>query len=152
MMIKAYGGRRVLRLSPSLVTCALYCCSAAKQVRAAPPSRTKKRTKNPEGGNPETTPERGRGWVRTRDIESPRIHTPPQPMPSKVSSRSAWGQWIHSSLWCPLGDNNSIFCDCAFATCADPLGVKPYCSCQYFAAIFDGAVARLELMASNSLS
>ena len=25
--------------------------------------------------NPETTPERGRGWVRTRDIESPRIHT-----------------------------------------------------------------------------
>ena len=24
--------------------------------------------------NPKTTPERGRGWVRTRDIESPRIH------------------------------------------------------------------------------
>ena len=59
---KSYGGRRVLRLSPSLITHALM--HAAGQAKRAPPARTT-RPDRPKGGDegrkknePETTPQK----------------------------------------------------------------------------------------------
>ena len=92
MMIKSYGGRRVSRLSPSIVMHALNACNAAKrEAKRTPRRRRATRPKIDQEEKPQNQKNRGRGWVRIRDIKRPRIHTPPQPMPSVLSSQPTWG-------------------------------------------------------------
>ena len=72
VMIKSYGGRRVSRLSPSLIMHSLHECIAASKSSASIEDE------EPTNTNQEKipkTPERGRGWVRTRDVNNPRIHS-----------------------------------------------------------------------------
>ena len=55
--------------------------------RATPPKRTATdQTKKEPKKDPKTRKRSRRGWVRIRDINNPRIHTPPQTRPSAKSS------------------------------------------------------------------
>ena len=68
-------GGGVSRASPPLLLCMLYACKVHKASR----SSASIEDDEPTNTNPEEipkTPERGRGWVRTRDVNNPRIHTP----------------------------------------------------------------------------
>ena len=83
MMIILLGGVAVLATSP--VTCYARIIRAVHAGKAERLHRGR-RTNQYQPGKIPKTPERGRGWVRTRDVNNPRIHTPPQPMPSEVQS------------------------------------------------------------------
>ena len=50
--------------------------------RATPRRRQTRPTKKEPKRKPQNQKESRRGWVRIRDINNPRIHTPPQPRPS----------------------------------------------------------------------
>ena len=84
---------------PSLITMHALCMQQQKRgeaKRTEPPKRTKDRPKIDQEKKPQNQKNKGRGWVRIRDIESPKIHTPPQPC-------------LPCCLLSPLGNNRSIF-------------------------------------------
>ena len=86
---KAYGGSRVLRLSPSLVMHALRMqqCSKAKG-GASNEGEERDRPKTDQTEKPQNQPRRSRrGWVQIRDIERLKIHTLPQP---RLFAMSPW--------------------------------------------------------------
>ena len=78
IMIILNGGVAVLATSPFSCYYVLYCllCKQTMQEakRAAPPKRTKDRPKIDQEEKPQNPKNKGRGWVRIRDIESPKIH------------------------------------------------------------------------------
>ena len=72
------GGVDVSSASPpSLVVHALGACSAAtkQEAKRAPRRRRATRPKIDQEEKPQNQKNKGRGWVRIRDIERPRIHS-----------------------------------------------------------------------------
>ena len=92
MMIKSYGGRRVSRLSPSIVTHALNACSAAKrEAKRTSIEDDERPTKNrPRRENPKTRSRRkglgaNPGHKRSQNSHSPSTNA------FRKSSQSTWG-------------------------------------------------------------
>ena len=63
------GGGVSCASPPHSLLCMHYACSGQSGNASIKDDEKKQRIPNPE-----TTPERGRGWVRIRDVNNPRIH------------------------------------------------------------------------------
>ena len=139
-------------------------CYSAKATRSSASKAKNDQTdqRPDQKRNPKTRRNKGRGWVRIRDIKSPKFHTPPQPMPSVASHWPIPGvigvlllQFRPLGVSCefsmlnlrPLAGVHSIFGGCIFVSALLPFRVLLLLmSCSNL----DGSVACMEFADSNS--